>query len=230
MTKLLTRMKNPGTITDTLSWYKISSLSGQKPIRVKSKLHRRRRRVYERSWNRRRSKKLFTSTLHWNLTTFEKLSWNHRTFTPQKSETNGIAERAARRVKERTSAVLLLSELDEEWSSNSMQYYCYLKTNPYEERFGESIIPFDAQVEYLTHSEKDKARIHQFGKKVLPGIYIGYAFIAVKIWKGDILIADFEKWEKLDVSEISPRSLNAKEVLISQKNGEFIFPETDDSA
>ena len=32
--------------------------------------------------------------------TCEDLSWNHRTSTPHRSETNGIAERAVRRVKE----------------------------------------------------------------------------------------------------------------------------------
>ena len=36
----------------------------------------------------------------------EDLSWNHCTSTPHRSETNGIAERAVRRVKESTSAVL----------------------------------------------------------------------------------------------------------------------------
>ena len=39
----------------------------------------------------------------------EDLSWNHCTSTPHRSETNGIAERAVRRVKEGTSAVLLQS-------------------------------------------------------------------------------------------------------------------------
>ena len=43
----------------------------------------------------------------------EDLSWNHCTSTPHRSETNGIAERAVRRVKEGTSAVLLQSDLDE---------------------------------------------------------------------------------------------------------------------
>ena len=37
----------------------------------------------------------------------EDLSWNHCTSTPNRSETNGIGERAVRRVKEGTSAVLL---------------------------------------------------------------------------------------------------------------------------
>ena len=43
----------------------------------------------------------------------EDLSWNHRTSTPHRSETSGIAERTVRRVKEGTSAVLLQSRLDE---------------------------------------------------------------------------------------------------------------------
>ena len=43
----------------------------------------------------------------------EDLSCSHCTSTPHKSETNGIAERAVRRVKEGSSAVLLQSGLDE---------------------------------------------------------------------------------------------------------------------
>ena len=110
-----------------------------------------------------------------------------------------------------------------------MECYCYLRTSQdlladgktqYERRFGESIrgpiIPFGAQVEYLLTSERDKARIHQFGKKVLPGIFLGYALIAGRIWKENILIADIEELEKLDASEIYPRRLSAK-VLITQK-------------
>ena len=45
----------------------------------------------------------------------EESSWNHCTSTPHRSETNGIAERAVRRFKEGTSAVLLQSGLDEKW-------------------------------------------------------------------------------------------------------------------
>ena len=45
----------------------------------------------------------------------EDLSWNHCTSTPHRSETNGIAERAVRRVNEGTSAVLLQSGLNESW-------------------------------------------------------------------------------------------------------------------
>ena len=57
----------------------------------------------------------------------EELSWNHCTFTPHRSETNGTAERAVHRLKEGTSAVLLQWGLDEKWWADSMEWYCYLR-------------------------------------------------------------------------------------------------------
>ena len=78
----------------------------------------------------------------------EDLSWNHCTSTPHRSETNGIAERAVRRVKEGTSAVLLQSGLNESWWADSMECYTYLRNvtdllsdgkTPYERRSGEAI-------------------------------------------------------------------------------------------
>ena len=57
----------------------------------------------------------------------EDLSWNHCTSTPHRSETNGIAERAVRRVKEGTSALLLQSGLNENWWADSMECYTCLR-------------------------------------------------------------------------------------------------------
>ena len=57
----------------------------------------------------------------------EEWSWNQRTTTPYRSETSEIAERAVRRVKEGTSAVLLQSGLDEKWLSDSMKCFYYLQ-------------------------------------------------------------------------------------------------------
>ena len=97
-------------------------------------------------------------------------------------------ERAVRRVKEGTSAVLLQSGLDEKWWADSMECYCYLRNSqdllsdektPYERRFGMpfngSVIPFGAMVECHPISAKDMSRLHQFGAKVLPGIFLSYA-------------------------------------------------------
>ena len=111
--------------------------------------------------------------------------------TPHRSETHGIAERAVRRVKEGTSAVLLQSGLDEKWWADSMECYTHLRNvidllsdgkTPNERRFGEPfkgpIISFGSLVEYYLISANDQSRIHQFGKKVLPGLFLGYALYA----------------------------------------------------
>ena len=67
-----------------------------------------------------------------------------------------------------------------------MECYCYLRNiqdllsdgkTPYERRVGERfkgpIIPFGVMVEYHPVPAKDLRRLHQFGKKVLPGIFLG---------------------------------------------------------
>ena len=51
---------------------------------------------------------------------------------------------------------------------------------PYERRFGEPlkgpIVPFGAMVD--DHPSSPKMSNHQFGKRVLPGIFLGYELIA----------------------------------------------------
>ena len=166
----------------------------------------------------------------------EDLPWNHCTSTPHRSETNGIAERAVRRVKEGSSAVLLQSALDENWCADSMKCCTYLRNvqdlfsdgkTPHERRFGKPckgpIIPFGSLVEYYPISAKDQSRIHQFGRKVLSGLFLGYALYAEGIWNGDILVADIEELETMDASEIYLKRLNGKEVIFPKVNGDFIF-------
>ena len=145
-----------------------------------------------------------------------------------------------RRVEEGTSAVLLQSGLNESWWADSMECYTYLRNvthllsdgkTPYERRLGQPfkgpIIPFGSLVEYHPTTAKDQSRIHHFGKKVSPGLSLGYALYAGGgIWKGDILIADLEELETMDASEIYSKGLNAKEVIFP-KQGEFIFPIAD---
>ena len=103
----------------------------------------------------------------------EDLTWNHCTTTPHRSETNGIAERAARTAKEGTSAVLLQSGLDNEWWADSIVCYCYLRNirgllsdgkTPFERRFGMPfkgpVIPFGAMAEISPISAKGLSRLH----------------------------------------------------------------------
>ena len=126
----------------------------------------------------------------------EDLSWNHCTSTPHRSETDGIAEKAVRRMKGGTPSVLLQSGLGNEWWADYMEIYCYLGNvqdlfsdvkTPYERRFGVPfigpVVPFGAMVEYHPISAKDLSRLQQFGPKVLPDIFLGYALHAGRNWK-----------------------------------------------
>ena len=105
----------------------------------------------------------------------------------------------------------------------SMECYTYLRNiqdlfsdgkTPYERCFGEPfkgpIIPFGSLVEFYPTSAKDQSRIHQFGKKVLPGLFLGYALHAGGIWKGDMMFADIEELETMDAPEIHSNRVNAR--------------------
>ena len=113
----------------------------------------------------------------------EDLSWTHCTSTPHRSETNGIAARAVRRVKEGTSAVLLQSGLNENWWADSMECYTYLRNvtdlfsdakTLYERRFGQPfkgpIIPVGSLVEYHPITAKDHSKIPSIWKESLTWI------------------------------------------------------------
>ena len=139
-------------------------------------------------------------------------------------------------LKEGTSAVLLQTGLNENWWADSMECYTYLRNvtdllsdgkTPYERRFGQPfkgpIIPFGSLVEYHPITANYQSRIHQFGKKVLPGLFLGYALYAGGIWKGDVLVADLEELETMDASEIYSKRPNAKEVIFPKEKREFIF-------
>ena len=78
-------------------------------------------------------------------------------------------------------------------------------------------------VEWHPMSAKDLSQLHQFGKKVLPGKFLGYVLHAVRIWEGDTLVADIEELEKMDASEIHATRLNAKEVFTPQNDETLIF-------
>ena len=129
-------------------------------------------------------------------------------------------------MKEGTSAIFLQAGLDEKWWADAMECNCFLRNaqdflsegkTPFERRYGEPlcepITPSGLMIEYHSMSAKDQTRLHQFGTKIFPEIFIGYALRAEN-WKGDILIADIQELKILEASEIHARTLNGKEVIV----------------
>ena len=116
-------------VIDTLSWYKIWQLdedvqSSPCKTQTSQKTEKSLEKFLEPT---RKSKVIFANNSSELGEACEELTWNHCTSAPHRSETNGIAERAVRRIKEGTSAVLLQSGLNESWWADSMECYTYMR-------------------------------------------------------------------------------------------------------
>ena len=76
------------------------------------------------------------------------------------------------------------------------------------------IIPFGAVVEYYPICAKDLSRLHQFGKKVMPGIFLGFALHAEgETWKGVIFVADAHEWWKNHIHRRQMEQSNSQETI-----------------
>ena len=64
---------------------------------------------------------------------------------------------------------------------------------------------------------------NQFGQKVLPGLFLGYALYAGRIWKGDVLVADLEELETMDASEIYSEKTQCERGDIPQRKMSIYF-------
>ena len=88
---------------------------------------------------------------------------------------------------------------------NIQEFVTNEKTS-HERRFGERfvgpIVPNGVTVGSHPITASDKARLHQFGKGVLPAIFLGYARRHAGGWKRDILVADAEELQQHLLPEV----------------------------
>ena len=108
---------------------------------------------------------------------------------------------------------------------------CYLmKRRPMRDVFGKPfkgpIIPLGSLVEYHPITAKDQSRIHQFGKKVLPGLFFGYVLYAGGTWKDDVLVADLEELERWTHRTSTQKDSMRKKWYFPKKKDNFIFRES----
>ena len=99
---------------------------------------------------------------------------------------------------------------------------------PFERRFGQPfkgpIIPFGSLVEYHPITAKDQSRIHQFGKKVLPGLFLEYALYAGEFGRVTYWSQTLRSWRRWTHRKSTQKRPNAKEVIFPKEKGEIIFP------
>ena len=218
------------------SWCRIQPLNGSRRIRAKTKLHKKPREACKSSWSPTGIQKSFILTILWNSAKLLKISPGiiARLHHIDQKQMGLLKEQCAEWRK-----ALLAHCCNQVWMKvggqipwnatpicETSQICCLMGRRPMKDvlanHLKRPIIPFGSLVEYHPITAKGQSRIHQFGKKVLPGLFLGYALYAGGIWKGDVLVADLEELETMDASEIYWKRLNAKEVIFHKEKGELI--------
>ena len=82
-------------------------------------------------------------------------------------------------------------------------------------------------VEHHPTTAEDQSTIHQFGKKVLPGLFFGCALYAGGNWKGDVLLADLESWRRWTHRKSTQKKTQCERDDISQRKRRIYFPIAD---
>ena len=211
--------------------------------RVKPKLHRRRRRIYESFWSRRRTQNIYTKDLLEIGKSCEELSWNLRTATSHKRRNKQSCRTSCSSSKKRDISRIYCN-LDEMESGGQIPDLLLLSAEwprpPYRREISiwtkiwrniQRTIYIIWRIDWKSPKNSEKTK-HDFiySKQNNYEDFFGYAFIAgwnlgkryfwllmLKIWK---------IWRHQNYF----RRLNAKEVLITQRNEELVFPAADDSA
>ena len=211
-------------------WYKILPLSGFNLIRAKQKQTSQETEKSLRKFLEPSEKpNIYADNSLAIGKSCEDLTWNHRTSAPHRSETNGVAERAVRRVRGNVCCavairlgwkmvgwfigMLLLSakcpRLPGRWENSlwkAIRRTIWRANNSF------------WSIGWMSSDFHTRpVQTSPLWKESSTGIFLGHALIAGRIWKGDILVADIEELEKMDASEIYPRRINEKEILTPQK-------------
>ena len=141
-------------------------------------------------------------------------------------------------MEEGTSSALMQSGLDDVGWPQAMACYCFLKAvvdildddkTAFERRCGSSfsgpLTPFGAEITYLPITDKDKSRLHQFGSKVISGIFLGYEQQDGGGWSGDLLVLDWGEIENAShFNDIHIKRFKQSEVNAPKVGDNFRFP------
>ena len=129
---------------------------------------------------------------------------------------------------------MVQSGLPDEWWDCEMECFCYLHNvhdkmasgkTAYEQRLGVQIdgawIPFGAKVSCKPISSKDEAGLHEFGKMMLLGIFMGYVLRAAGGWPGDCSSRIVKTSSNFQLPMFTSKRFKHQEVA---KEGALLFP------
>ena len=124
------KVVNLETIIDLQSWCRTWPLNGSRRIRENKNFTGNPEKLAKNLEPDRKPKVIYTDNSLEFGKAYEDLSWNHCTSTPHRSETNGIAERAVRRVK-KVPVLYCCNQvwMKINWWADSMECYTCLRTS-----------------------------------------------------------------------------------------------------
>ena len=220
------------------SWCRTWPPNGSSRIRAKQTLLRKHKRSLQKFLEPDRNPKvIYTDNSLEFGKACEDLSWNHCTSTPHRSETNGIAERAVRRVKEGTSAVLLQSGLDEKWWEcytylRNIQDLLYLMERLHTKDVLENhleaqsfrLVHWLSITLFLRNTNQESINLERksYLDCSLDTLCTRGKFCRVTYW-----LQTLRSWRRWTHRKSTQKRLNAKEVIFPKEKGEFIFPIAD---
>ncbi len=157
---------------------------------------------------------------------------SHDTSTPYNSPTNGIAERAIRKVLDGTRTLLEQSGLGPRWWPMASRHFTAgLNTtqvdgrSPFQTRFKRLFpglkVPFGALVD-VRPPKIFLDQLPKLGPRSVPAVFLGYHFTAGGRWRGEYLAAPLCDFE-LSSTRKFVRIFRIKEVVFST-NTEIRFP------
>ena len=157
-----------------------------------------------------------------------------------RSETNGIADRAVRRVKEGT-AVLLQSGLNESWWADSMECYTYLRNvtdlssdgkTPVWETFWATILK--DRIFHLVHWLSITLQLRRTSqesinleRKVLPGWFLGYALYAGEFGRVTYWLQTLRSWRRWTHRKSTQKKDSMRKRWYFPKKRRIYFPIAD---
>jgi hypothetical protein len=166
----------------------------------------------------------------------------HERALPYRPQSNGVAERAVRRVLEGTRTILMQAGLPPPFWSFACRHFCFSHNtkmwegdSPWNGRFGKGHfkgphIPFGCLVDFLPvsplRSEKPK-----FGPNAVPGIFLMYVLAPGCVWKGHVMVAALSEFDNVDFAKDDwardVRTQTVKEVSVptgGDHRSEYVFP------
>ena len=131
----------------------------------------------------------------------QKLGWAFKSSTPGCPQTNGLAERCVRKVKEGGRGNLIQSGLSPTWWSYATSHHCFARNikvvdgdSAYHKRHKTGHckalqIPFGCGVQFMPTRRKN-IKVG-FDNKLQYGLFVGYFVQPGGVWSGDYLVVDF---------------------------------------